>query len=186
MQLSGEDLALSHLGESMFARFNVALTLSAQFIVPSIFATTAVAGPEGVSITGPDPVSFSKFIKAHGQECQSVGVGASVGGASAGASAGVGAGSQRRGERRWRKRRRQCRRGRRWRRRIQPRPALAQAHPAVRAPEERLVAPVPEGRLQAEVPAQVLEQAAQALTPLKGIEGIRTRHCLFDQCRECG
>jgi hypothetical protein len=69
MQLIGEDLALSHLGESMFARFNVVLTLSAQFIVPSIFATTAVAGPEGVSITGPDPVSFSKFIKAHGQEC---------------------------------------------------------------------------------------------------------------------
>jgi hypothetical protein len=46
MQLIGEDLALSHLGESMFARFNVVLTLSAQFIVPSIFATTAVAGPE--------------------------------------------------------------------------------------------------------------------------------------------
>src|SRR4030088_2606521 len=112
MQLSGEDLALSHLGESMFARFNVALTLSAQFIVPSIFATTAVAGPEGVSTTGPDPVSFSKFNKGHGQECQSVGVGASVGGASAGASAGVGAGSQRRGERRWRKRRRQGRGGR--------------------------------------------------------------------------
>ncbi|MDT4947188.1 MAG: hypothetical protein QOH14_3921 [Pseudonocardiales bacterium] len=39
MQLIGEDLALSHLGESMFARFNVVLTLSAQFIVPSIFAT---------------------------------------------------------------------------------------------------------------------------------------------------
>ena len=63
---------------------------------------------------------------------------------------------------------------------VSARPALAQAHPAVRVPEERLVAPVPEGRLQAEVPAQVLEQAAQALTPLKGIEGIRTRHaCLI-------